>query len=195
MCQSRTKAYQAAYWQQYRDTLHPRVAKACLKCNLQFHPKGRQTVCHNCSVQVCPVCASDIPRKGGRDRQFCSRSCASRQPHVVARINANRGTKPRTYLKRQRSKHGCAEDREWRMAVFARDKFTCQECGQVGGRLQADHIKSFAAYPELRHVIDNGRTLCVLCHRRTPNFGAKARKEIAAKRMSQEVLNFTPQRA
>lgn len=56
------------------------------------------------------------------------------------------------------------EMRLWRESVFARDKFTCQICEKKGGELNADHIKPFALFPELRFVIGNGRTLCVECH-------------------------------
>lgn len=66
--------------------------------------------------------------------------------------------------------------RMWRKSVFERDKFTCQECGQVGGRLQADYIKPFCKYPEFRFDIFNGRTLCVSCHRKTPTYGRLALK-------------------
>ena len=55
---------------------------------------------------------------------------------------------------------------EWRTLVFERDNYTCVFCGQVGGKLNADHIKPFADYPELRLDIDNGRTVCVPCHRK-----------------------------
>ena len=63
----------------------------------------------------------------------------------------------------------------WREAVFLRDKFTCIWCGQVGGKLNADHIKPFALFPELRFSIDNGRTLCVSCHRTTETFGGRTK--------------------
>ena len=65
------------------------------------------------------------------------------------------------------------EYRLWRIAVFERDNYTCIFCGCVGGRLNADHIKPFALFPELRFAIDNGRTLCDDCHRKTETFGGK----------------------
>ena len=61
----------------------------------------------------------------------------------------------------------------WRIAVFTRDDYTCQNCNVRGGELNADHIKPWALYPELRYAIDNGRTLCVNCHRQTDTWGAR----------------------
>ena len=52
----------------------------------------------------------------------------------------------------------------WRKAVFVRDEFTCQLCGQVGGNLNAHHIKPFAEFPDLRFDESNGITLCKRCH-------------------------------
>ncbi len=64
----------------------------------------------------------------------------------------------------------------WREAVFKRDNWTCVWCSQKGGKLHADHIKPFALFPELRFAIDNGRTLCVSCHRKTDTWGRKSNK-------------------
>lgn len=75
---------------------------------------------------------------------------------------------------------------EWRTAVFKRDDYTCQECGQKGGALHVDHIvpfshvvKKISSYQEaMKHDplwdISNGRVLCVSCHRKTDTFAGRA---------------------
>jgi hypothetical protein len=58
----------------------------------------------------------------------------------------------------------------WRTAVFERDNYTCLWCG-FKGYVEADHIKPFYLFPELRFAIDNGRTLCRPCHMTTETWG------------------------
>jgi hypothetical protein len=54
----------------------------------------------------------------------------------------------------------------WRTSVFERDHYTCQECGDsTGGNLEAHHIHEFAKYPDERFVVENGKTLCLKCHK------------------------------
>lgn len=60
-----------------------------------------------------------------------------------------------------------------RRACFERDDYTCVWCKQKGGVLNADHIKPFAHYPELRFALDNLRTLCKDCHKTTDTYGWK----------------------
>lgn len=64
----------------------------------------------------------------------------------------------------------------WREAVFKRDGFICIWCGR-SGYVEADHIKPFAFFPELRFSIDNGRTLCRKCHDTTKNGRPKLQRD------------------
>lgn len=53
----------------------------------------------------------------------------------------------------------------WRKAVFERDGYTCQMCGDDrGGNLNAHHIRMYKDYPDLRYDLANGITLCKQCH-------------------------------
>jgi predicted restriction endonuclease len=70
------------------------------------------------------------------------------------------------------------EFRTWRKAVYERDNYTCQFCGKKGG-LNADHIKPWSLFPKLRFDINNGRTLCIECHKKTDSYcGKMNRKDI-----------------
>lgn len=65
-----------------------------------------------------------------------------------------------------------AEYKLWRNAVFERDNWKCIWCNSKE-RIEADHIKPFSLFPELRFAIDNGRTLCHKCHKTTETYGNK----------------------
>ena len=82
---------------------------------------------------------------------------------------------------------------EWRLKIYQRDIFTCQECKESGVKLNADHIKRFSdilsdflkihSERDTQKLlifsynyapfwdIKNGRTLCVECHRKTLTYG------------------------
>jgi len=74
----------------------------------------------------------------------------------------------------------CLKYRQWRLDVFARDDFTCHNCGDnKGGNLEAHHIKEFAIIIKEYNIktlkealdceelwnINNGMTLCKKCHK------------------------------
>lgn len=59
---------------------------------------------------------------------------------------------------------------DWKVQVFIRDGRKCVLCGSTD-RIEADHIKPFSIYPELRFDVSNGRTLCQPCHKQTDTYG------------------------
>mgnify|MGYP001607786921 FL=1 len=145
---------------------------------------------------TCLTCKIEITLKRNRPERdiikYCSRQCFSKDrigktlknkgrplsPEHRAKLsgeNANNwqgGISSKNEIERHR-----IEYRLWRSAVFARDNYTCVMCHVRGsGNLEADHIKPFAYYPELRLAIDNGRTLCVDCHKQTDTWGGRAFK-------------------
>lgn len=67
------------------------------------------------------------------------------------------------------------EDLHWRESVLNRDGYKCVDCGSTE-HLEADHIKPKAIYPELKHDVSNGRTLCHPCHVQTETYGSKVHR-------------------
>lgn len=78
----------------------------------------------------------------------------------------------------------CYEYRQWVQDIFKRDNYTCQECGQIGGKLNAHHIKQFALIVKENKIttiqealdcyelwnFENGKTLCIPCHKKTDSY-------------------------
>lgn len=77
----------------------------------------------------------------------------------------------------------------WRTNVYKRDNYTCQECGQVGGKLNVHHKIAFSTIKQkfkiktlknalkckLLFDLDNGITLCSKCHHLTINYGGNSK--------------------
>jgi len=68
------------------------------------------------------------------------------------------------------------EYKQLRKACFLRDNYTCVLCSKKGVKLHMDHIKEWCNYPDLRFEISNVRTLCVPCHKNTPNYLHRAKR-------------------
>jgi 5-methylcytosine-specific restriction endonuclease McrA len=126
------------------------------------YPPRRSKACQECGTDF------SVPHHRKDTARFCSHECSARFRDEGKRTAAKKVRQSAAY-------------RTWRDAVFARDGYVCVQCGDRNyeGRgqtviLQADHIKPFALYPGLRLDVNNGRTLCVPCHRATGTFGRQA---------------------
>lgn len=127
--------------------------------------------------------------------KYCSESCRSKSINQELNLSAN--LKPISYWtgkkrldmsgdKNWKWKGGVSkgykkgyystEYKNWRKAVFKRDDFACVDCG-YRGYITAHHIKSFAYFPESRYDINNGKTLCEECHKKTDNYKGRAKKD------------------
>ena len=56
--------------------------------------------------------------------------------------------------------------RLWRESVFLRDNYTCYVCGFKGGSLHPHHVRNFSEDKKNRFNLNNGKTLCVNCHKK-----------------------------
>lgn len=126
------------------------------------YPGGIDITCWQCSKVV------KVNRSRKNTAHFCSQACSS--------MFRDEGKRTKDKKIRQSAAY-----KKWRLAVFKRDNYKCTNCGDGNykGRgttveIQADHIKPFALYPELRFDISNGRTLCVACHKATDTYGRNA---------------------
>jgi 5-methylcytosine-specific restriction endonuclease McrA len=101
-------------------------------------------------------------RKGVKHTEEARRKISQRTRERTPRGPAAHNWKGGGSLQDDRNR---PEYRDWRQAVFERDGFACQKCGDSqGGNLRAHHIQSFAEHPELRFEVSNGLTLCHDCH-------------------------------
>jgi hypothetical protein len=76
------------------------------------------------------------------------------------------------------------EWKQWRLSVFERDGYQCQECGVIGGYLEPHHIVPIRSDKTNLFNSKNGITLCRPCHQKTiwkeSNYQDKYLKIVAA---------------
>lgn len=154
-------------------------------------------------VGICKECGKDIFAKNAQmvkpkiGRKFCNKTCQ------IIWQNKNIKQKPERISKRSGENHWnwnggntppdmkirkSVEYKLWRTAVFERDNWTCIWCGYKG-YVEADHIKQFCDYPELRFAIDNGRTLCKECHLKTDTWGKRSKGKCKGNGMPRTLTN------
>ena len=61
----------------------------------------------------------------------------------------------------------------WSFLVRARAEFQCEECGEGNIVLHAHHLDG----DDRNHTLENGQSLCEVCHGRITNFGRKRTAE------------------
>ncbi len=110
---------------------------------------------------------------GNKHRLGIPHSQETRAKMSASRIGKKNGNWRGGVTPANRAIRTSARMKTWRNAVFLRDDFTCLKCSARGVKLNADHIKPFALFPELRFELSNGRTLCEPCHRKTDTFGGR----------------------
>ena len=111
-----------------------------------------------------------------------------KSPNIKGENNPNwKGGKTKLSSKIRSS----AEYSYWRKEVYERDYYTCQNCGRRNKKgdkviIEADHIYPFYKILDDFNItsieesisceklwnIDNGRTLCRECHKKTDSYGA-----------------------
>ena len=118
---------------------------------------GKVCVCEECN-KLFFATTDQIKKDYGK---FCSHRCAK-----LGKRNPNWQGGLTSINQRIRC---CSEYKKWKKSVLERDSYACQLCCSEED-LQVDYIKSFAFYPELRFDVNNGRTLCVVCHKETDTY-------------------------
>ena len=124
-------------------------------------------------LKNCKYCGKQFNRLFHPNKKFCSKDCqCSWQSTLV-------GTKSPSWrggIKKDSDRRKSIEGMRWKWSVFKRDNYTCQQCGQYRGKIEAHHLKPYCNYIDLRYELSNGLTLCHDCHKKTENYGAKARR-------------------
>lgn len=67
-------------------------------------------------------------------------------------------------------KRRCNKALIWSKEVRERDKYICQICGTINGKIIAHHIVPWLEDESRRFDIENGQTLCQSCHAKLEGF-------------------------
>ena len=130
-------------------------------------------------VLICAICGKKFSVYKYREEKakYCDQKC-----YGLYRKTVPAPTKGRTFPERTKENHwnwkkdrsqikgywkerNNPEYKKWRKAIFERDDYRCMDCGERKGEIEADHIYSWAKYPRLRYILENGQTLCKICHK------------------------------
>jgi hypothetical protein len=141
---------------------------------------GKQFVCFACRIKNAKnVCCSKLCSTKLQQKQIAKKCVVCGDTFTVSPGYAKRYStcnKPECRIAKKCKERnpnwrgGVSKKRsgvlKWRNAVYKRDGYKCVQCGSTTN-LTGDHIKPWAFFPELRHDVANGRTLCYSCHKKT----------------------------
>ncbi len=137
------------------------------ECKDEHLRKGRGGFTHK--IKKCEYCNKEftITSRNRRKVKYCSNECKKNGFPKGEKHLSFKKELSRDYRSKHRLTH---ENTTWRQEVFKRDNFTCVVCSKHGDKLNAHHLENYASCKEKRFDIDNGVTLCILCHK---NFHSK----------------------
>ena len=128
------------------------------QCKHDYTPRQKEVICDYCEKKFIAK-MSELKRNKSH---YCSQECCKND--LKGKYTGDKA--PNWKGGKQRERHnGNYKYSDWRLKVYERDDFTCQSCGEKGGKLNAHHRFLWSEYPSLRYELWNGITLCVTCHK------------------------------
>ena len=155
------KISKARIGMKFSDKHKENISKAA-KGRVGWNKGAGQVNCLNCNF---------VFNRNSIGNKYCSKKCSSQVLRGENHPMWKGGITTQNKLERVRFQQTVQKQ------VLERDNYTCQICGERGGKLQVDHIQSWLEYVELRFSMDNCRTLCMDCHYLI-TFGKPKPKEI-----------------
>ena len=105
------------------------------------------------------MCKKEFRTKTYKTNKNCSKEC------VIKGLRGSNSPSWKGGIKKDKDRRKSLEMVQWRKEVFKRDDYTCQICQKRGSLIFPHHIFFYSVFPDLRAVVDNGITLCSVCHK------------------------------
>jgi len=158
-------------------------SRGCHACAVGNHRRTTSYDLHNSmydkrfgSLKVVGHLALQDEKDVSKWKWLCVCDCGETCTPTANKLRTNHSTTCGLCCRRLENHHNWVTDRSlirdtkqpwvphWRNAVFRRDRYTCQSCGERGKQLNAHHVYSWKHFPERRIFLDTGITLCIDCH-------------------------------